>query len=332
MEERELFDRIESYLKKELSPQEVIIFEKEIVDNPELAQAVALQRLEWDAMEVIIENDLRQNMSKWDNPISATPSPKESLRTVSKHKMGINETSPKGLSRSQLYWLSGTAASLLIATFATVWYFNKPQVPTTEIVKTESTIKMDTPSVSTPSQAIENEKNTIIVGKDKQIPQNELQNRNFEAEKAYLAYAESAYFKSDLPQFEDMQASRGEAKDANNVDDAGKAYDKKDFKKAIDLLKNTPAKDEYFMALEILAHAYFQTKNYPSALPVFKNLLKLSGKKSHDKSEWYLLLCYLTDFKMYQAEFKALENKILSNKEHDYYTQTMELHERLNKK
>ena len=323
MNENELFDKIELYLKKELNPTEMIAFDEEILNNPDLAETVKMHQFEWDAMEVLIEKDLRAKMSAWNNSLANTPSVSDEKTTI----LSLKKTAKT----VRLYWIAAIAASVTLLIAAAFWFYQKPQNVVPEITQTAPIPKMDTPSVilpqkqEMPAKVVENvnkqDKNDVKLPNKSILAPNE----TAENDASYTAYAEEAYQKNDVPSYEDLQSTRGNSAENSVLDEAGKAYDKKDFKTAISLLRNTAVTDENFMALEILAHAEFQAKNYKSALPVFQNLLKMSGKKSHDKSEWYLLLCYLTDFKNQKTAFKSLSEKILANKNHGFYNPTKAL-------
>ena len=323
MNENELFDKIELYLKKELNPSEMKLFDEEMLNNPDLAEAVKMHQFEWDAMEVLIEKDLRSKMSAWNNPLANTPSVSDAKTTILPAK---NEAKTV-----RLYWITAIAASITLLIAAAFWFYQKPKNVLPEITQTAPIPKMDTPSVilpqkqEMPAKVVENAQKQ---GKNDVKSPNKpvlIPNETVENDASYTAYAEVAYQKNDVPSYEDLQSTRGNNAENTVLDEAGKAYDKKDFKTAISLLKNTAVTDENFMSLEILAHAEFQAKNYKSALSVFQNLLKMSGKKSHDKSEWYLLLCYLTDFKNQKTAFKALSEKILANENHAFYNPTKAL-------
>ncbi len=309
MNDFEQYEKIELYLKKELTPDEMQAFENEIKNDPKLAKAVEMHRLEWDAMEVLIEADLKKKMTEWHVPFEATPSVFNENNEDKNNNLKVHSTS-----RKRSNWLMGIAASLTLLTIATVWYFNKSQLQKPEISVVEPTPKIDTPSVFLPKTG---DKNMVETPKKQDTQKVET------ADKNYGAYAYEAYQNEGVPTYEDMQL-RG-SNNENTLDEAGKFYDKKEYKKAIDLLKNTPATDENFAALEILAHAQFQSKNVKAALPVFENLLKMSGKKSKEKSEWYLLLCYVRDYKNHKTDFNVLSESILAQKEHAYFEVTKNL-------
>jgi tetratricopeptide (TPR) repeat protein len=360
MKNAEIFDKIEAYLQEDLNAAEKAAFEKEMAQNPDLAEQVEMHRFEWDGMEVILENELRSQMTEWqeeETQADATPSVSGIVSSSKAVKEGDVKVVRLDTAKSpvrRLYYNIALAASFALLAGAVLWVFTKPNPqpnvvindklpvdtiarlplpsPTPQSVEEAPIVQIEIPSIkpqNKPNQPKETGKkdnarvvvpsptNELIVGEDK----------------TYIAYADDAYQKSDIPSYEDIQNTRGARNDTENVlEEAGKAYDKKEFDKTIDLLKNTPVADENFGALELLAHAYFQKKNHEAALPVFQNLLKMSGKKSREKSEWYLLLCYLTDYNHHKTDFQTLSNKILDNKDHNYFEKTTQLMKQVNEK
>ena len=334
MDDYTLYDRIESYLNGTLSLEETKKFEEDMSNNPKLAEMVNMHRFEWDAMEVLVENDLRGKMATWDTETASPPSVKEVEKSPF---LGV-------FVNRRFYYGLATAASVTLLITAALWLFNKPKTVVPEVVKIEKPVlsvdtPLKTPSPYPPLPKGQTEKDKpALVETDKKRTNTKTKPSELPSEtptaddKTYIALAETAYNTHSTPNYEDMNASRGSKGDNTILDEAGKAFDKKDYNQAIALLKNTPVKDENFTALEVLAHGYFQNKNYKAALPIFKNLLKLSGKKSHDKSEWYLLLCYLANYNQHTRDFKTLGNKILENKAHGYFDETTQLLKQVNGK
>ena len=312
MEDFKLYEKIEAYLKGQLTPDEIKTFENEIAQDADLAERVEMHKFEWDAMEVIIENDLRGKMAEWQ--AEAPPSVQETKKSPFSFLRG-------GRAMHGFYYALAAAASmtLLVAAAWWLWFKESPLVkidkmvimPNDSIKKAEESKPLINPPPQYPMP--KNDENPFV---KKENNKNESKEPPIPLvdDKTYIALATNAYEKSDVFSYQDEQSSRGDNAADTILDIAGKAFDKKDYTKAIELLKNTPATDENFTALEVLAHAYFQSKNYPAALPVFQNLQKLSGKKSQDKSEWYLLLCYLADYKKHKTAFDVLAQKILRQK------------------
>ena len=67
MENFNLYEKIEAYLKGELSAEAAKTFAMEIAANSDLQQQVALHRLEEEAMEVLVEKGLRGKMAIWNS-------------------------------------------------------------------------------------------------------------------------------------------------------------------------------------------------------------------------------------------------------------------------
>jgi hypothetical protein len=129
MENFDLYEKIEAYLKGELSAEAVQDFEQEISQNPDLAEQVALHRLEWDAMEVLVENKLRDKMITWERPQTVAEDP--SVSTVIKPLMTVQ----KGGLFTRYAWAA--AASVAILTTVGVWFFNRPDQKIDNMGRTE---------------------------------------------------------------------------------------------------------------------------------------------------------------------------------------------------
>jgi ABC-type sulfate transport system substrate-binding protein len=129
-----------------LSAESVQAFEVEISQNPDLAEQVALHRLEWDAMEVLIENNLRDKMITWERPavhsgrelsevgsvlptsdIETTPS----VSTVVKPLMTVK----KGGLFTRYAWAA--AASVAILATLALWFSNRPEQPVDNMTRTD---------------------------------------------------------------------------------------------------------------------------------------------------------------------------------------------------
>lgn len=341
----QLYDKIEAYLHGDLNVEDKKAFEADIANNPQLAEQVEMQRFEWDGMEVILEDDLRGKMAQWQDEEKQL-APPASVHKVENQPLTVVKGGG-GISR-RLYYGLAAAASIVALISALFWVFTKPQpVPDVVINRPDTLARLPLP---TPMPKSDKENAPIVIEPNKKPLEKKVETvkpdnqtpivvdkkpaplDNTIDDKTYIAFAEEAYEKSGTLNYEDMNASRGNNNTDAILDEAGKAYDKKDFTKTIALLRNTPIVEDNFMALELLAHAQFHTKNYKAALPVFQKLLEFSGKKSRDKSEWYLLLCYIANYKQHALDFKTLANKILENKEHTYFDATTQLLKRVGEK
>jgi tetratricopeptide (TPR) repeat protein len=286
-------------------------------------------------------------MADWQNEEKKLQTVTPSVQEVKNHQL----TAVKGgggLSR-RLYYGMAAAASIALLFGVALWIFTKPK-PIGDIVlnpiDTLARLPLPTPFPKSDKEnapiAIDINKKPIdtkietkpespksnpspikppVVAEKTETPTHPIEETS---NSSYLAMAETAY-KEDIPDYESMTATRGNNNSGGILEEAGKAYESKDFNKVLNLLKNTPISADNFSALELLAHAEFQLKHYKAALPMFQNLLKLSGKRTQDRSEWYLLLCYLANYNQYQNEFKVLAQKISTTDGHDYKEQAANL-------
>jgi hypothetical protein len=132
MENLDRYEQIEAYLKGELSAEAAQAFELELAQNPELAEQVALHRLEWDAMEVLIENDLRTQMGDWKQTKTAILTP--SVSEAEPPKMTVQKG---GLSRSYAWAI---AAELAILVVVGLWVLNRPKLEDVDMTRTDNPI------------------------------------------------------------------------------------------------------------------------------------------------------------------------------------------------
>ncbi len=319
MENFNLYEKIEAYLKGELSAEAAKTFAMEIAANSDLQQQVALHRLEEEAMEVLVEKGIRGKMAIWNSQKSALDTPFAPMTAV------------RGGNFTRYAWAAAASVAIIVA--AMIWFIDRRVLPNeNEVVKNEQPQNQPVSPVDTTEEilfgsGISSDSTTLETvekqnkGKEN-IPlipptSNNIPSNTNKFDETALTVAQEIYTNSDIPSYEDATASRG-TNSTNNLDPAGKAYDSKQYAITIEILKNTPVSDENFAAIEILAHAYFQSKDYKAAVPAFQNLLKLSGRRSQEKSEWYLLLTYLANGKAYQSQFEALAKKITRNKKHEY--------------
>lgn len=129
-------------------------------------------------------------------------------------------------------------------------------------------------------------------------------------------YQELAYQNYYLP--ESPGASMGDSQ--LHWNQGINAFKTKDYQIAIQEWEQIPGSDpeiNYY-----LGHAYFNVKDYQKASVIFNALSKETSIYSFP-SDWYLLLCYLSEnnIEMYNHQ----SDKILANKEHPFYNDAFKL-------
>ncbi len=138
-----MYEKIDAYLKGEMTAEAAKAFAQDIAQNADLAEQVDLHRLEFEAMEVLVENNLRSKMANWDksaltiggepsdadsqNPTSNTPS----VSTVVKPLMTVQ----KGGLFTRYAWAAAASVAILV-TFA-LWFFNRPEQKIDNMTRTQ---------------------------------------------------------------------------------------------------------------------------------------------------------------------------------------------------
>ncbi len=313
-----LYEKIEAYLLGELDTETNQAFEAALKTNKELADQVEMQRFEHVVMELLLEKDLRQEMVEWGKEDAA---PNVAVQS-NNQKSEFSVVKGGAKNRRWFYALAAAASLALIAVVG--WWLNKkpisPNEPSTES-KGEFSQKIDTPSVKTqtiPSNVTSTKtKESVREKGEKQKLDNRMPTNN-ENEIAVLSpdegtkYAKIAEknYNADAPSFETREIKNTESETILNK--AIKAYNQKSYENTVDLLKNLPPTDDNFEGIKVLAHAYFQLKQYGNAATSFETVLNMSGKGYRATAQWYLLLSYLGDYKHQATKFKALSAEIIS--------------------
>lgn len=114
--ESQIFNQIEAYLSGEMNETEATAFDKEVATNKELAAAVDRHLLAHDAIEVMIEDNLRAEMKDWS---AAANKNKE----ANIHQIGQKKGS-SGKVRRLVYRLAAAASVALVVGFFGLQFSN----------------------------------------------------------------------------------------------------------------------------------------------------------------------------------------------------------------
>lgn len=114
--ESQIFDKIEAYLSGEMTETEATTFDKEVATNKELAAAVDRHLLAHDAIEVMIEDNLRAEMKDW----SAAENKNKEAKI---HQLGQKKESG-GKVRRLVYRLAAAASVALVVGFFGLQFSN----------------------------------------------------------------------------------------------------------------------------------------------------------------------------------------------------------------
>lgn len=265
------FDKVERYLRGELSEEEKLAMEKAIAEDSDLAQELEFQQLELDAMEVILENKLRSKMESWKQSPSVPPIPDKKQFPL---------------------WIWGVLTVGGVALL--FWFFPlfespqpPPPPPPTITPPTES--PNDNPSNQDGPPIADGKKGqTDPIKKAIQIPK---------IHKEANSLAAATY---DLP--EDLKGTlkSPEEETKSPLDSGLLAFSAKDYRNAIlafNKIDRSAGEDIYLRAQELLGHAYFLNRQYPQAAKVFADLAQNQDYNTlRQDAEWYLILALLPNY------------------------------------
>jgi hypothetical protein len=310
MKNEQLYDQIEAYLKGALSAEERAAVEQEIASNPEAALELQLQQVELDAMEVLLEQDLRSKASRWlaedDAPPPAAP---ESAPPAS------------GKRRFPLWPAVMLGAVAVLAVLIWQWKLSSG-LPELEEKKTEQ------PAVQNPDPPgpIADDEPPAIPSQNTPPPDTRPPAQSPE-KKAVFAAAGSFY--EDLP-LSNVRKGEPRQADEDPLAAATRAYEQKQFRQALTLLNEVPAGSSYAVrALELKAHVLYQLKNYEESAKLFAEVAAKRLAPFDDRAQWNQLVCYAVLYPASKAELQALLSAILADKDHPYHEKAIELQAKL---
>jgi hypothetical protein len=302
----ELNDKIDNYLKGKLNETELKAFENAMNSDEALAQAVQLSKLENDSIELLIEDDLRAQMSVW--------------KQEKAHKMPSNTEGVVSPKNNKYFLFFG---ALIILILITLFYFlNKkennptPQInnslPIDSLPKEEKTIPQNN------SNPINNP--PIVLEKKTQKPLIKKQEITIKKEDAYSDLAYSFYKDFDYSnEVRDLTTNN-----SNAFNPIIEAWQNNDFQLVITLCKPIDKNsDNYFISQEMSAHAYFKLNKFSEAANLFNSIANSAKGEIIEHANWYRLLCLIALHKNESATI--LLNQLLANKNAVHYSEAQAL-------
>ena len=289
--------KIDAFLKKEMSSDDLKVFQNEINSDEQLRLAVAERKLELQSMELMLEDDLRNKFSKWAK-VEGTPT---------KEKGGFNF-----LFLIPLFLMAG------IALYFFTQNSSEKVTPQSRPLKENTTLD---------KEPVEKEKSSPAI--DKPVKENEV------IEKVEAPVLEKSKNKNELnliafePILDDQAIRYAEE---SNLQVAYKKLKANEYDAAVRLYSNIlinskDDKTKTFPAKFYLGVAYYKNGNYKSAIPY---LLEMSGKEYFllkEDAEWWYLLALIKDDKLSKA--KLLLSSISNDKKHGFNLKAISLLEKL---
>ncbi len=299
-------NKIDQYVRGDMSESETSRFEQEIKQDSDLQEAVAVARFEMDAMEYLLEEDLRREAADWEN----NPSPEE------------NQNDPSG--NNYLQWGFGFVLVLVLAGLA---YFHLNQ----ESSPTDAPTQQQEPPP--PNEPIAEEDD--LPGQQEILPEDEtidaIPNPNTDQEEkpADTNYEELAnYIKNEayqLPGYLSNLKSFGADGPDNALSRGIKAFGSGAYQSAIRELEGIdPSSDLYASVSSILPHAYFKGGEYEKAARQFKEKMD-ADPQFQDEPQWYYLLSLAMDYSKNKETVDILLRQITEDNLHGFNKQALAL-------
>lgn len=312
MNEEQLYDKIEAYLKGTLSDEERAAVEREIQHNPEAALELQLQQVELDAMEVLLERDLRGKVNQWlDEDEPPPPS-------------GSDAPPPPPTSRPGRLWIAalfGAAVVLAVVVWRMDWLPTGSRPPADEVSPPAEQSPPSEPPVmaeQTEQEPAETPKKTqeIRPGKDRASANNGM-----------IALAGSLY---EELSFSNVRKGATGAGEEDPLAGAEKAFENKQYRQALNLLNAIPPGSSYAVrALELKAHALYQLKNYTESAAAFTEVAATGLPPYAERAQWNQLVCYVARYPATKDSFDALLTELLEDEGHAYHKKARELQAKL---
>jgi hypothetical protein len=309
LDEDALIFTIDAYIKGRLSETEMVDFSEKIAENPALAQQVARQRVHLEAIDILLEEGLRDKMNKWQ------------LEEKNNHF-------------NWKYWGFGVFALVILGSF---YYFFKSKN------NNETPIKS---TINQPDNLLNNEKtdalktkidSPVIVPKVQQLQpikpiKLKINAPNIDRNDSIVDIAKSDIIQpkelNDTLQNEtlaevnlDLLNKYNELLKANALR-TGRDTPNLNLARTVAETKNLDSLDNQLKTQLIFFEAanYFLSKKYAEALPIFDKLAATNGFIYVERAEYYAAMCVYFQ-KRQKNEAVRRFKKIADDKEHEYAEQ-----------
>lgn len=286
MNESLSYNRIERYLLGQMSPEERAAFEAEVARDPALAEQLAIQQREHQALEILVEDHLRAQLKHWAGQYP--------LRK------------PTPWYRQQAIWMA--AASLLLLGILYLAWPSDPK-PDTALVQTESP---PPPIEPLPAPTTEDK---AAIG---ETPAEDANTES--ATQRYIALA-SRY--TERPKFQRIVV-RNEQAPLSYMDSAYLALEKGQYAKAILRLRRIPESDDHYISAQhLIGEAFFASEAYAKAIPYLQAAANTPDylRKSEAEWQWALALLYLAN----ADDSRRILQRIVKDTTHPYYRKAKQL-------
>jgi hypothetical protein len=314
MNDEQLYDKIEAYLKGALSEEERAAVEREIQNNPEAALELQLQQVELDAMEVLLERDLRGKVNQWLDEDEPPPS-----------GGGNNPPAPPA-SRSGRLWIAVLLGAFVVLAIV-IWRMDWSDSAGELTPAKETPLPTGPEQPPPPSGPIAAQEEPAPAERPQETQKTRPSQDRPPADNGMIALAGSFY---EELSFGNVRKGATGAEGAYPLAEAERAFAEKRFQQAKDLAAAVPASSSYAVsALELIAHASYKLKDYAESAAAFAEVAATGLPPYAERAQWNQLLCYLAQYPADQDAFDAVLAELLEDKGHAYHKKARELQEKL---
>ncbi len=343
MENNSTYNKIEAYLEGSMPEPERQAFEQTLAQDAELATQVKLQRFERDAMELLVEEDLRSDMKTWK---------REMLESYAAN----NPDNIRRLRLRRRRYLAIAASFLVIVTAAALLWLKPFERNTQDIAANDTpTSQRQNPQVPNINPELaEEEEQPIAQITDPQrkgTEEEETEPSQAQQEEQVKENISTPIIPNNLqPQ---VQTAPQVATQNNtlelatqNFDDSYLRQQNTEGNETLAALVNTYSegkygesaklagefKSPYPLGQEFLAASLFKQGEYLKAQQTYNNLMRLSvsDKGLRERTEWNLLLTYLALDQTNYRDFDSLMSRIRENKAHQFFDEADALFNEIN--
>lgn len=334
MSNHPLYDKIEEYITGQMSEADVISFEENLKSDQELAATVALQKLEHDAMDRMLDLDLKAKMDTWKQ----TPPPNPFENNPSE----IKKNPPsKRWGRWLLFGLLGT----FITAGIVYTIIGSPDQSTKEISEPSEPIEATQFENTIPTQEdlleekIEDDINEAPLTNDRPVannPSKKLPKKNTDKpttpkkENQYQLLAASNYQSTPLPSISSTLRSGDDTTKKSNIEKAAEAFERKQFIDAQRLIGD-PSDADQSNVRYLRGHIYFNLKKYAEASKEFESITSMTIVENKEGAQWYLFLSYLAQLPNSKTQFEKLGKELAADEYFSNREKVQQLMDEVNK-
>lgn len=345
MQKDPTYDKIEAFLDRQLPEEERQAFEQAIAQDPDLATRVELQRFERDAMELLVEQDLREDIKTWKKEMlhSYAANRPDNIRKLQVRKRTRFLAIAAGflliLTAAALLWLKPFAEDQpAIASKDTPATQDQPGEPSAVTPELDEQAEQPIAQLTDPQRKgteTEDETTTSLPAQEPQqesteapLIQNQLQPQ---IQTAPQVATQNNHLELATRYFDDRYLRQQKTEDNEALAMLLKTYSAQQYQEAAQLAADF--KSPYPLGQEFLGASLFQQGEYLKAQQTYKNLMRLSvsDKSLRERTEWNLLLTYLALDQTNYVDFDRLMGNIRENKGHQFFDEADALFNQINK-